>query len=345
MLKYAVAAIAVALPATLAGSSVSAQEVPVCEVDRPVALAGLDWDSSAFHNGVVSFILKHGYGCDTSIVAGSTIPLLNSMARGEVDISMETWIPDIPDAWARVAENGKVEAIGVNYPDATQNWYVPKYTVDGDDAPAKGLASVSDLPNVKDVFADPDKPGMGRFYNCILGWGCEVINTKKLYAYGLTDSYTNFRPGTGAALAATIETHIRRKEPILFYYWGPSRLLGQIGDQIVALEEPPYNEETWAALTSQTNPSDVKEATAYPLTAVSIAVNTAFAEMAPDIIRFLDRYETSNALISDALAYMQAKNATAEEAAVHFLKENPDIWTGWVPDEVTESVKAALTAS
>lgn len=345
MLKHAVAAIAFALPASLVAMPASAQEVPVCEVDRPVALAGLDWDSSAFNNGVVSYILKHGYGCDTAIVGGSTIPLLNEMARGKIDISMETWIPDIPEAWARLEERGKVEAVGVNFPDATQNWYVPKYTVDGDDAPAKGLKSVSDLPAYKDVFADPDKPGMGRFYNCILGWGCEVINTKKLYAYGLTDSYTNFRPGTGAALAATIEDHIRRKEPILFYFWGPSRLLGQIGDQIVALEEPAFNEATWTALTSETNPSDVKKATAYPVTEVSIAVNTAFAETAPDIIRFLDNYETDSALISDALAYMQANNATAEEAAVHFLKENPDIWTGWVPDEVATSVKTALGAS
>jgi glycine betaine/proline transport system substrate-binding protein len=222
---------------------------------------------------------------------------------------------------------------------------VPKYLVEGDDAPAKGLKSVLDLPDYKDIFADPEEPGKGRFYNCILGWGCEVINTKKLHAYGLLDHYTNFRPGTGAALSAAIESAILRERPIVFYYWGPTWILGKIGDQIVALEEPPYDEEIWNKLQETQNPADVTEATAYPVVEVSVAMNKAFQEQAPTITAFLEKYETTNALVSQALAYMQDENATAAEAAEWFLRNNEELWTEWVPAEVADEVKAALAAS
>ncbi len=238
--KSALAACVVALP--FAVSSAEAAD-PVCEMDRPIVFAGLDWDSNAFHNSVAQFIAEKGYGCETDVIPGSTIPLLNGMARGDIDVTMEIWPDNVTEALAEGQERKQFVDLGVNFPDATQAWFVPKYLVEGDNAPAKGLKSVADLPKYKDVFADPEEPGKGRFYNCIAGWGCEVINSKKLNAYKLTDSYVNFRPGTGAALAAAIESNLRRKKPILFYYWGPTWVMGKVVDDLVQLEEPAYNKE------------------------------------------------------------------------------------------------------
>ncbi|MDQ0314058.1 ABC transporter substrate-binding protein [Amorphus orientalis] len=342
MLKQALATALVAAPFGLLAAGTASAQTPVCEVDRPVVFAGLDWDSSYFHNAVAGFILEHGYGCGTETSPGSTIPLLNAMARGAVDITMEMWIPNVRDVWDQAVARGRVVEVGVNFPDATQKWYVPKYLVEGDDAPAAGLTSVEDLAKYKDVFADPEEPDKGRFFNCILGWGCEVINTKKLHAYGLDDSYTNVRPGTGAALSAAIESHIQRNQPIVFYYWGPTWVLGKFADRIVALDEPDYDPKIWSALIAASNPEDVDKATAYPLVEVSIAVSTEFQEVAPKIVEFLSNYQTTNEMVSEALAYMRDNNATADEAAIHFLQQNPDIWTGWVPDEVAATVKTAL---
>ncbi|MBJ3775357.1 ABC transporter substrate-binding protein [Acuticoccus sp. 2012] len=316
-------------------------------IDRPVVFAGLDWDSNSFHNGIASFILKNGYGCSTESIPGSTIPLLSGMARGDIDITMEMWIPNVQEAWDKAEADGDVAEIGVSYPDATQAWYVPKYLVEGDDAKAPDLKSVSDLPKYAELFADPEEPGKGRFYNCILGWGCEVFNTKKLQAYGLLDSFTNFRPGTGGALAGAIESAILRKRPIVFYYWGPTWVLGKVGDQIVQLEEPAYDKAIWDKLAS-TPVEEVDEsfeATEYPTIKVSIAVNTDFESEAPTIVEFLKKYRLDAATVSKALAYMQDESATADEAAQWWMANNEDIWTKWVPADVAESVKSALSSS
>ncbi len=338
-LKTALAACVVALPFAVSSAEAAA---PACEIDRPVMLAGLDWDSNAFHNSVASFIMKHGYGCETDAIPGSTIPLLNGMARGDIDVTMEMWSDNVRDALAEGLAKKQFVDLGTNFPDATQAWYVPKYLVEGDDAPAKGLKSVADLPKFKEVFADPEEPEKGRFYNCIAGWSCEIINTKKLNAYGLTEHFVNFRPGTGAALSAAIESNIRRKKPILFYYWGPTWVMGKVGDDLIQLEEPAYNEEIWQKLFNETDPSKVTEAVAYPASATDVFVNSEFHAQAPKMVEFLTKYTTTSNDVSKALAFMQDTGGTTDDAAIEFLKTNTELWTGWVPADVAERVNAAL---
>ncbi len=316
-----------------------AQDGPACEVDRPVVFAGLDYDSAQFHNAVAKFLLQHGFGCAVDELPGSVIPLINGMARGDVDINMEIWKDNATEAWDQAEAAGQVVDLGANFPDAVQGWFVPRYLVEGEGAAAPNLKSVADLVQYKDLFTDPEEPGKGRFYNCIAGWNCEIVNTKKLAAYGLDGAFTNFRPGTGTALDAAIESAILRQRPILFYYWGPTWLLCKIGDRIVMLEEPAYEPDAWKTFTEQDAPT---AATAYPTVEVHIGANAAFAAAAPDIAAFLSDYSFSGDQVSQALAYMQDNNATADQAAVNFLRNNEAVWTEWLPAAAVARVKAAL---
>lgn len=332
-----------AVLAALALAAQPALAAPQCELDRPVIFAGLDWDSNAFHTALAGYILKHGYGCETDVIPGSTLPLLTGMARGDIDVTMEIWKDNVTEPWVKALEAGQVAELGTNFPDAVQGWYVPRYLIEGDakrgiEAAAPDLRHVRDLPRYKALFKDPEEPSKGRFYNCIAGWNCEVVNSNKLKAYGLEGHFTNFRPGTGAALAAAIASAYQRGKPVLAYYWGPTWVLGKY--DLVMLEEPPYNKTDWEALAKDEN---YPKAVAYPVVEVVVGVNAKFKAAAPKLVEFLTRYETSNALISEALAYMQEKEgAKAEDAARSFLERHPEVWTKWVPDEVAARVEASI---
>jgi len=343
MLSRLTAAGAVLALASVGGAP--AHAAPNCEVDHPIVFAALDWDSNSFHTAVAQFVVKNGYGCEVDQIPGSTIPLHNGMARGDIHVMMEVWKSNVPQSWIDALAAGKVKENGVNFPDAVQAWYVPRYLVEGANAPAKGLKSVSDLPKYKAVFKDPEEPSKGRFYNCIAGWQCEVTNTKKMHAYGLLDDYVNFRPGTGAALAAAIESNIKRKQPIVFYYWGPTWLMGKVGKDVVKLEEPAYDEAIWNKMNETKEPSDVKQATAYPVVEVVVGINTEFSKKAPKITTFLEKYDTTGDMVSGALAFMQETGGSAEDAAKDWLRKNESLWTTWVGQDVAERVKAALSTS
>jgi glycine betaine/proline transport system substrate-binding protein len=329
--------------ATFGGAAaIAPSTAAACDLDRNIVFGDLDWASAQFHNRVAQFILEEGYGCSTDIIPGSTLPIYNGMARGDVDIAMEIWVPNVQDWWDENTANGNVESVGLSYPDAVQGWFVPRYLVEGDDAPAAGLTSVAQLGEFADVFSDPEDPDMGRFYNCIAGWGCEDANTRKLAAYGLDETFTNFRPGTGGALAAAIESSILREQPIVFYYWGPTWVLGKVGDQVVQLEEPAYDEDIWSAMMSAEPPESATEATAYPVIPVEIGVNSEFGAEAPTIVEFLGEYGMTGADVSAALLFMQENDVEADEAAEEFLRTREDLWTAWVSDEVADAIRAAL---
>jgi glycine betaine/proline transport system substrate-binding protein len=316
-----------------------ANAAPTCEVKRPVVFAGLDWDSNAFHVAVARFILDHGYGCKSEVLPGTTIPLLNGMARGDVDVTMELWKDNLPEAWEAARKGGKSVELGINFDDAVQGWFVPRYVVEGPNAPAPGLKSVFDLPKYKEIFRDPEDPGKGRFYNGVAGWVAETVNTKKLKAYGLDDDFTNFHPGSGAALSAAIASAYARQRPILYYYWGPTWVMGLYDG--VMLDEPAYDPAGWKAMAESKSPTT---AVGFPPMEVWVVANAAFIAQAPQLKAFLSRYRTTSAVVSKALVAMRdAGGANAPEvAAKAFLKERPEVWHAWVPGDVAARVDAAI---
>ena len=308
-----------------------------CELNRPVTFAGLDYDSAAFHTTIARTIVEKGYGCQTDRVPGATIPLVNGLARGDVDITMEIWLANPVQPWVDAEREKRVVRLGTTFPDATEGWFVPRALVEGPDARAPRLKSVADLVAHKTLFSDPDNPDKGLFYNCVPGWQCELVNSKKLVAYGLEPHFTNVRPGASEALIAAIDSSLKRKRPVVFYHWSPSWLVG--AHDLVRLEEPPFDREIWSRMLADARPG---QATAYPVSEVVIGANARFVDAAPALAAFLRAYRSTAADTSAALAAGRAANLTVEQSAVRFLKERPEIWRRWLPEDIANRVASAL---
>ena len=308
-----------------------------CEISKPIMFAGLDYESAAFHTAIARTILEKGYGCQTDRVPGATIPLVNGLARGDVDVIMEIWLANPVQAWIDAERDKKVARLGTTFPDATEGWYVPRALIEGPNAKAPRLRAVQDLTAHKALFADPDNPEKGLFYNCVPGWQCELVNSKKLVAYGLEPHFTNVRPGASEALTAAIESALKRGRPVVFYHWAPSWLLGT--HDLVKLDEPPFDKDIWKSMLADARPD---KATAYPGSEVIIGANARFITTAPEIAQFLRSYRSSAAETSLALATARSAKITVEQMAARFLKESPEIWRRWLPEDVANRVARAL---
>lgn len=303
--------------------------------EKPTLVFGdFSWDSVQVHNRIAGFIIEHGYGYPVDYKFGDTIPILQGLQDGSVHITMELWPDNIREAWQKAVDSGRVLDLGRNYPEAPQGWYVPAYVVEGD--PERGIApmapdlrTVQDLERYWQLFEDPSEPGKGRFYNCPTGWVCSDINLQKLEAYGLTDRFTAFNPGSEAGLNTSIATAYEQGKPWVGYYWEPTWITGKY--ELIRLEEPAYSDECWES----------DKACAYPPSQVLVAANSRLEAMAPEVVEFLKRYDTTLEQTAAALAYMQDENAKPEEAAVWFLQTYRD-WEQWVPADVRDRVEAAL---
>ena len=305
------------------------------EAKQTVVFGDLSWDSAQVNNRVAAFIAANGYGYSVEYVPGDTIILLQGLRRGDIDVNMEIWVENQQDAYDAAIDSGDVLDLGNNFGDNWQGWLVPRYMVEGDatrglEATAPDLRSVADLVNYWELFKDPENPDKGRFINSIPGWECTDINSQKLVAYGLDQYYTDFVVGSDAALSGSMAAAYEKGEPWLGYYWAPTWVLGKF--DMYALEEPAFDEDVWNST----------RACAYPSNNVNVAVNAAFAADNPDLVTFLDNFNTKTEQHNAVLAYMQDNGATTEEAAIYFLREYEDVWTSWVPAEVAAAVKAAL---
>ncbi|AXK39748.1 ABC transporter substrate-binding protein [Crenobacter cavernae] len=315
---------------------------PWCASGKPVTLAGPNWESGAFLTELLRFVFEKGYGCQTETLPGNTVTFETALGNNDLQVVAEEWIGR-SDAWNAAFKAGKVKAVGKPIVGATEGWYVPEYVVKGDvrrgiKPQAPGLASVFDLPRYKSVFRDDEEPAKGRFLNCPTGWTCEGVNSQKLKAYKLTDSYVNFRPGTGAALDAEIASAYQRGKPLVFYYWSPTPLMGKY--RFAKLKEPAWNDACFKTLADKNHPRPCPSAS--PPALIQSGVSKAFHDADPALIGVLSKFNVPIALLNRSLADMADNKRDAKQASRLFLKSHPEVWKRWVPADVAARLSAAL---
>jgi len=301
----------------------TAQAATWCESGKPVKFAGLNWESGMLFTDLMQFVLEKGYGCKTDSLPGNSIAMENALSSNDIQVFAEEWVGR-SNVWVKAEKAGKVVGVGAPVVGAVEGWYVPRYVIEGDEsrkikASAPNLKSIADLAQYASVFKDQEEPAKGRFYNCPAGWTCELDNSAMLKDYGLENSYTNFRPGTGPALDAAVLSSYRRGEPILFYYWSPTPLLGSV--DLVKLDEKPGVDKH----------VDIK-----------VGVSKTFSEQAPELVAVLEKVNLPIDLLNQNLARMSKERIDSATLAKLFLKEHPEVWHAWVDEDAAKKIEAAL---
>ena len=310
---------------------------------REIVFGGLDWDSAMVQNGVARYIVEHGYGYPTSQIEGSTVPLFQGLRKGDIDITMEIWLPNQNEAWNEGVKAGEVIPVGRSLEDNWQSTFlIPGYLQDAN----PGLVSVEDLKKdeYKSLFVEPDSDGKAVLIGCIGTWGCrgvqegsEDTGVGQIVGMGLSDHVELRDPGSSGALAAAIEGAYAKEDPILFYYWGPTALAHKL--DMRNLEQP--DPSTCAN-------NDPVHGCAFPAAEIMIAMNTDLVSAAPELISFFQKWDWSagNQLVAEGWYGDNKDNYDNVEAAssatgVWYLKNN-DAWKDWVPAEVASNLEAAL---
>jgi glycine betaine/proline transport system substrate-binding protein len=308
-----------------------------CGTDRTIDIAEMTWPSAAALAHIHAIVLENGFGCDVEIVTGDTVPTSASMLqRGQPAVAPELWTSAIEEPWAEGIEEGQVTELGKAISDGTvEGWFIPRYVQE--EHPE--LVSAADVVARPDLFPDPENPDQGRLYSCPPGWACELSTSALFEAYDMEDEWNLFSPGSGGALAASISRAFLREEPILFYYWGPTALLGKY--DAVQLEMPEADQAIYACNTDPDCDEPARK-TAYPSSPAIVGAAAWIEEEAPQVAEYFGNVGLTNDQISELLVYGDENNAGAEETARHFLATNEDVWTDWVPAEVAEKVKASL---
>ena len=297
-----------------------------------IIFSDLNWSSAQVQNRIAQYIVEKGYGYPTDVKFGSTLPLFQGLRGGDTHVTMEIWLPNQDEAWMEAQSAGEVVPIGESLGKDWQSAFViPAYLQEQ----YPDLDNVDDLKDqqYKDLFKTAETGDKARLVSCVIGWACETVNAAQVEGYGLSDHVDVINPGDGAALNADLYGAYEREEPWLGYQWGtndPALLL-----DLVRLEEPAYSDECWFTT----------KACAYEDATILIAVHPDLPVRAPNVVNMLRAWDFNIGVYKEVAAWSSANpDAKTTDAAIWWLNNNADMWSGWVTDEAAEGIQAALSA-
>ena len=329
--------------ATLYGTQAQQSSLSAyCRAGNMVKFAGIGWESGQFTTEVVKTILEKGYGCKTDVVPGSTAVTETALVTGDLQVWGEQWVGFSEIIKKGIAEK-KVKYVGDILNGGTvEGWYVPTYVIKGDakrgiKAVAPDLKTVQDLAKYKDLFKDDEQPSMGRFYNCPVGWACEKTNNQKIVAYGLTSSFVNFKPGSGAGLDAAVAGAYEKGQPVAFYYWAPTGFMSRF--DLTKLEEPKYNDACYKTLQDAANKTPCGSGS--PSTDLRFGVSTKIAD-GDAVLTMLSKVQFPLAFFNKVISEISDAKKPVPQVAKEFLLEQGAMWQKWVPASVAKKVQDSL---
>jgi glycine betaine/proline transport system substrate-binding protein len=298
-----------------------------------VSITEMNWASASVVTNVSKFIMEEGYGCNVTVVPSDTVPAVTSVAEnGEPDIVTELWLNSTGDAYRRLEEQGKIERVAeVLKPGGVEGWWIPTYLAE----------EHPQLTGIRGIMASPGLVD-SRFNNCPSGWGCRIVNDNLITAFGIEDHGIEvFDHGSGETLSTSMAAAYENKEPWFGYYWGPTVPLGKYDMTRVDLGS--YKEDVHSENQNQdtANPG----VSDFPAAPVLTSVTTSFKEREPEIAELMSHVTFETGTMSTVLAWMDENNASAEEAAVHYLTTYKDEWSGWLNDEARKNLDAVLSSS
>lgn len=305
-----------------------------------VTIASMNWQSAEVLSNLDRIILNEGYGCNAEITIGDTVPTLTSMStRGQPDIAPEAWIDLQPEVVNRGLEEKTIVSVGNSLPDGgVQGWWIPKYVADAH----PDIKTIEDALAHPELFPDPENPDKGAILNGPQGWGGTIVTEQFFKAFGGADAGFNLvDTGSAAGLDGAIARAYEQQQGVIAFYWAPTALLGKY--EMVKLDNGyEYDADEWKRCNTVADCADPQK-NGWPKDNVFTLVATSFSERAgSDVMDYLGKRSWHNDTVNQLMAWMTDNQATGEDGAKHFLRENPDIWTPWVSPEAAEKVKASL---
>jgi len=146
-----------------------------------VTIADMNWASASLMANVDAIILKEGYGCETEIIPGDTMPTFTSMnEKANPDVASELWINAVREPLAKAMSEGRLHsAVKGPITGLGEGWWVTEqFAKDHPD-----LNTVEKILERPDLFPYAEDKSKGAFMGCPAGWGCQLSNINMFRAF------------------------------------------------------------------------------------------------------------------------------------------------------------------
>ncbi len=258
--------------------------------EKTVNIAYVDWDSEVASTYVVKTIIEKELGYDCEVLPVPLTSLLESIAAGDQDATVSSWLPSLHKKHLEAHED-RVEILGPNFEGTFVGLATPGYVT---------IESMDDLIHYKEEFGEkiigiePDAGIMEK--------------TKEVFdEYNLHDHIT-LVSGSESTMTKTLETAIEEQKPIIVTAWTPHWKFEKWDLKYLADPKNVFGEEEHIATVVREN----------------------LHQDMPEVYDFLDHFYWGKKDIQRVMLLIEEENKTPREAAEIWVEENKDLVDEWI---------------
>ncbi len=256
-----------------------------------------NWEEGIAYTNLAKVVLEDKLGYDVTITASDVAPAYASVAAGDQDAFMESWLPvlhkDYNDRFA-----ADITDLGHVYDGTLSGLAVPAYMYDA------GVTTISDL-NDPEVAA--------KLGNTITGIdaGAGIMMTTEesvIPAYGLDAAGYNLLASSGPAMMAALKDAYRRENWIVVTAWQPHSMFGYFDMKFLEQDK----DQVWGAGN------------------IHIIGRKDLEEDKPELAAFLSNMFLTTEEVGSLMVALAESNGNDEDAARAWLAENEDVVADWI---------------
>jgi len=290
----------------------------------PAAAGGLltspepDWTGGQVTCKILQIILEDEMGYKVKRI---TMPggagVYEGIRSGDLDYACEGWPSYNSSKEAYMTEyggDGSVAKLGDAGIIGISSYYVPRYLVEGPDAQAPDLKTLTDLNKYVDLFKAMETGDNGRILGCpVAAWECD--DTKRMEMLGV--NFDAVELGSETAHWAEIQAAYARHEAFVAYAWEPHWIHAEL--DLVALELPAYDGDKWPATGWATDVT-------YNYGSPNLATEH------PDAAQLIINSSLSNSEQAGMIHAIDVDGRDLEEVVREWMAANESIWRAWMPN-------------
>lgn len=283
---------------TLTLVAASALFVGCAEETDQASLVYVNWEEGVAYTHLATTVLEDEMGYEVTLTAADAGPAYASVAGGDQDAFMESWLPTLHKNYMDEFGDRLVD-LGTIYEGTQSGLVVPQYMIDA------GVSTISDL-------TDPEvvEELEGRIVGIDAGAGIMITTREEVMpAYGLNEAGYTLVASSGPAMMAALDDAVSAERYVVVTGWRPHSMFGFY--DLAFLEQD--QEEIWGTGN------------------IHIIGRENLRDERPELAQFLSNMRLTNAEISDLMVYIRESEADTLDAAREWKDNNEDVWSDWVP--------------
>ncbi len=256
-----------------------------------------NWEEGVAYTHLAKVVLEDMMGYDVTITASDVAPAYASVASGDQDAFMETWLPVLHKDYVEKYGEDLVD-LGHVYEGTLSGLAIPAYMYDA------GIKTISDLKKEEaaeklDLTITGIDAGAGIM---------KTTETEIFEKYGLEDAGYNLLASSGPAMMAALKDAYKNQEWIVVTAWKPHSMFGYF--DLKFLEQD--GEKVWG----EGN--------------IHITARKNIKEDKPELADFLSNMKLSNSEIGSLMVAIRESDRSEEEAAREWMNSNKDVVSAWI---------------